>query len=264
MGKPKYARYSQVAIKLAHRAGEMLRLAQNKRRTIDYKGAINLVTEMDRRSERLIGDGLKKAFPDHDFYAEENEQNINRGSEYRWIVDPLDGTTNYAHRLPIYSVSIALEHRGKVVVGIVYQPVLKELFVAELGNGATLNGHPIRVTTERRLERSLLVTGFPYDVQTSDADNLNHFRNFIKRVRAVRRLGSAALDLCYVACGRFDGFWEIKLSPWDLAAGALICSEAGGRVTDIDGRKFSIYAGRIATTNGKIHAEVLRVLRDGG
>lgn len=241
----------------------MLRRGRSARRRIDYKGKINLVTEMDRRAERLIGRELRKAFPTHDLLAEENEGNVDHGAEYRWIVDPLDGTTNYAHGLPIYSVSIGLEYRGEMVVGVVYQPELGELFEAAKGWGSRLNGRRIGVSTETKLERSLLVTGFPYDMHETRADNLDHFRDFMKSARAVRRLGSAALDFCYVACGRFDGFWEIKLSPWDMAAGALICTEAGARVTNFAGGKFSVFGKEVVATNGKIHRAVLRTLRQG-
>jgi myo-inositol-1(or 4)-monophosphatase len=215
---------------------------------------------MDRRSERFIGRELAASFPHHDFLAEEAERNLLTGSEFRWIVDPLDGTTNYAHRLPIYSVSIALEHRGRVVVGVVYQPALAELFVAQAGWGARLNGRTIAVSGETRLDRSLLVTGFPYDLHTTRHDNLDHFRRFMKRARAVRRLGSAALDLCYLACGRFDGFWELKLSPWDMAAGALIAQEAGARVTTTSGDRFSIYGGSVLAAPARLHKTMLQLL----
>jgi myo-inositol-1(or 4)-monophosphatase len=249
-----------VAVNLARRTGELLRRGQSHRHRIQYKGAINLVTEMDLKAEKLITAGLKEAFPKHDLLAEEDKRSQSAGAVSRWIVDPLDGTTNYAHGLPIYAVSIALEQRGEIVVGVVYQPVLDELFVAVKGGGATLNGKRITVSRAQRLDRSLLVTGFPYDLHDTEQDNLDHFHAFMKSARAVRRLGSAALDLCYVACGRFDGFWEIKLSPWDLAAGALICREAGARVTGIDGRAFSIYDGHVIASNSRIHAQMVRVL----
>lgn len=253
--------YRDAAIDLAERAGKLLRAGGSRRRRIDYKGTINLVTEMDRRSERLIGRELQRLFPTHDLLAEEDEGNVLRGSDYRWIVDPLDGTTNYAHGLPLYSVSIGLEYQGAMVVGVVYQPELEEMFSAQLGGGARLNGRRIEVSSVSRLERSLLVTGFPYDMHTTRADNLNHFRRFMKRAQAVRRLGSAALDFCYVACGRFDGFWEMKLAPWDMAAGSLICQEAGARVTNFENRKFSVFGREVVASNGKIHAAMLRTLR---
>jgi len=248
----------------AETAGEMLRTAQDDRRTIDFKGKINLVTEMDRRVERYLGSQVQQTHPAHDLLAEEEERNVDTGADFRWIIDPLDGTTNYAHGLPIYSVSIACEHRGHIVAGVVYQPVLGEMFSATLGGGARLNGETITVTSEDQLERALLVTGFPYDMHDSDRDNLDHFRAFMKTARAVRRLGSAALDLCYVACGRFDGFWEMKLFPWDLAAGSLIASEAGGRLTSLDGGEFSVFDGSVIASNGHIHGAMLDVLQNAG
>ena len=255
-----YAVYRRRAEELARQAGAILLAGQNRRRTIDYKGTINLVTEMDRKVERLIGRELRRSFPDHDLLAEEEEKNSDTGSQWRWIVDPLDGTTNYAHALPIYSVSIGLEHLGKMVVGAVYQPALDEMFSAELGKGARLNGRRIAPSKETKLERSLLVTGFPYDMHTTRKDNLDNFRRFMKSAQAVRRLGSAALDLCYVACGRFDGFWEMKLSPWDVAAGSLICSEAGARITNLAGDKFSVYEGSVVVSGSRIHRLMLATL----
>jgi myo-inositol-1(or 4)-monophosphatase len=255
-----YARYRRRAEELARQAGAILHAGQNRRRTIDYKGTINLVTEMDRKVERLIGRELHRSFPDHDLLAEEEEKNVDTGSEWRWIVDPLDGTTNYAHALPIYSVSIGLEHCGKMVVGVVYQPALDEMFSAEVGKDARLNGRRIEPSRETKLERSLLVTGFPYDMHTTRKDNLDNFRKFMKSSQAVRRLGSAALDLCYVACGRFDGFWEMKLSPWDVAAGSLICAEAGVRITNLMGDEFSVYEGSVIASGRRIHRQMLTLL----
>jgi len=246
---------------LAAEAGHMLRRAQAGRRTIDFKGKINLVTEMDRKVEQYIARELKRRFPDHDLLAEENEKNVESGAAFRWIVDPLDGTTNYAHGLPIYSVSIALMHQGSVEVGVVYQPVQDEMFTATRGGGARLNGQPISVSQETQLDCALLVTGFPYDLHETDRDNLDHFRNFMKRARAVRRLGSAALDLCYVACGRFDGFWELKLAPWDMAAGGLIAAEAGGRLSALDGGPYDPFCGTVIASNGRIHEAMERVIR---
>ena len=257
-----YTRGRLRAQEVAVSAGAMLRKAHHRRRTVDFKGAIDLVTEMDRRVERFIGRELSRTFPSFDLLAEEALRNVDTGSEFRWVVDPLDGTTNYAHGLPIYSVSIALEHRGRVVAGVVYQPVLDELFAAQKGQGARLNGRRIAVSAGKRLEHSLLVTGFPYDMHTTREDNLNYFRRFVKRARAVRRLGSAAIDLCYVACGRFDGYWELKLSPWDVAAGALIAAEAGARITTMAGRPFSIYDRSVLAAPPALHSIMLGVLRD--
>jgi myo-inositol-1(or 4)-monophosphatase len=254
------SRYLETAIQLARQAGDQLRSAQKSRRTIDYKGKIDLVTEMDRKVEAFLGQELKDRFPDHDLLAEEDLANRRSGSPFLWIVDPLDGTTNYAHGLPIYSVSIALACDGKVEVGAVYQPVLDEMFTATAGGGARLNGERISVSREAELAHSLLVTGFPYDMHETERDNLEYFRRFVKRARAVRRLGSAALDLCYVACGRFDGYWELKLSPWDVAAGALIAREAGATVTAMDGGPFDPFEGTIIASNGLVHKTMETVL----
>jgi myo-inositol-1(or 4)-monophosphatase len=253
-------RFKRVAVDLARQSGAILRRGQARIRHIEYKGKIDLVTEMDKKVERQIARGLSRAFPTHDLLAEEQLQNVDSGADFRWIVDPLDGTTNYAHNLPLFSVSIGLQYKGAIVLGVVYQPVLDEMFVAVRGGGARLNGKPIAVTSERKLERSLLVTGFPYDMHTTRHDNLGHFRAFAKKAQAVRRLGSAALDLCYVACGRFEGYWELKLAPWDLAAGSLIASEAGARVTNTSGGRFSIYDGGLVASNGKIHRQMLTLL----
>ena len=246
---------------VAHAAGRKLRQAQARRPPVDFKGKIDLVTEMDRKVERFIAAELSRSFPGFDFLAEEAQRNVDRGSEFRWVVDPLDGTTNYAHGLPIFSVSIALEHRGKVVAGVVYQPVLDEMFSAQKGRGARLNGRRISVSSRTRLEHSLLVTGFPYDMHTTRDDNLKYFKRLSKRARAVRRLGSAALDLCYVACGRFDGYWELKLAPWDVAAGALIATEAGARITTMQGRPFSIFGRSLAASGPRLHNALLSSLR---
>lgn len=245
---------------LAAQSGHMLRDGMSRQRTVDYKGKINLVTEMDREVEQYIASELRRRFPDHDLLAEENEGNVDSGAPFRWVVDPLDGTTNYAHGLPIYAVSIALMHKGTVEVGVVYQPVLDEMFTAARGAGARLNGAGIHVSQESQLDHALLVTGFPYDLHDTDRDNLDHFGRFMKSARAVRRLGSAALDLCYVACGRFDGFWELKLAPWDMAAGGLIAAEAGARVTSIAGTAYDPFGGTVLASNGRIHEQMRKVL----
>lgn len=246
---------------VARAAGRKLRLAQAKKPHVDFKGAIDLVTEMDRKVERFIAAELSRSFPGFDFLAEEAQRNVDTGSEFRWVVDPLDGTTNYAHGLPIFSVSIALEHRGQVVAGVVYQPVLDELFSAQKGRGAKLNGQRISVSSRSRLDQSLLVTGFPYDMHTTREDNLKYFGRLSKRARAVRRLGSAALDLCYVACGRFDGYWELKLAPWDVAAGSLVATEAGAKITTMEGRPFSIFGRSLVAAGPRLHKSLLSSLR---
>lgn len=251
--------YKRVAIKAAKMAGQLLRQNLGKANRIEFKGEVDLVTEMDRQAEVLIMDTLKGAFPHHGILTEERDE-MRSTSNYRWIIDPLDGTTNYTHGFPIFSVSIALERDGDVVLGVVYNPMLDELFTAEKGRGAFLNEKRIWVSKVSQLNMSLLATGFPYDVRTSPDNNLNHFANFAVRAQAIRRVGSAALDLCWVACGRFDGFWELKLKPWDVSAGGLVVKEAGGVVTDFKGNPFSIYSEETLATNGLIHKEMLDVL----
>lgn len=251
--------YKRIAIKAAKRAGQLLRQNLGKANRIEFKGEVDLVTEMDRQAEGLIMDTLKGAFPDHGILTEERDE-MRSTSNYRWIIDPLDGTTNYTHGFPIFSVSIALEKDGDVVLGVVYDPMLDELFTAEKGKGTFLNEKRIWVSRVSQLNMSLLATGFPYDVRTSPDNNLNHFANFAVRAQAIRRVGSAALDLCWVACGRFDGFWELKLKPWDVSAGGLVVKEAGGVVTDFKGNHFSIYSEQTLATNGLIHKEMMDVL----
>jgi myo-inositol-1(or 4)-monophosphatase len=231
-------------------------------RKISYKGVVDLVTNFDRQAQDLIFDRLAAAFPGHGFLAEEG---LSRGEkeEFRWVFDPLDGTTNFAHRFPVFTVSIALERHGKVILGVVYDPMREEIFQAVEGEGAELNGRKIRVSAVNDLNRSLLATGFPYDLRESPVNNIAHFNSFLLRAQAVRRCGSAAMDLCYVACGRFDGFWELKLKPWDHAAGALIVREAGGLVTDFRGGEFDISSPESLASNGLIHRAMIGVLNPG-
>jgi myo-inositol-1(or 4)-monophosphatase len=252
----------RVAVDAARAAGRLLRDELSGARRIAFKGSpTNLVTEMDQRAEALILERLRGAFPDDAILAEEHGADRGR-SDRRWIVDPLDGTTNYAHGLPIFAVSIALETARRLVLGVVYDPTRDEMFVAERGGGATLNDIPIRVSTTSSLDASLLVTGFPYNIRETEDTNLTEYAAFSLRARAVRRLGSAVLDLAYVACGRFDGFWELRLGAWDVAAGAVLLEEAGGRVTGIDGKPLDVDAATLLATNGLIHDEMLRALRE--
>lgn len=252
--------YLSVAVDLARKAGKVQLSSLGRIKTIERKGAINLVTEVDRMCEKQITDGLRESFPNHDVLGEEGIAERSE-SEYRWIVDPLDGTTNYAHQFPFFDVSIALEFKGEIICGVVYDPVREEIFAAEKGKGATLNGQPIGVSNAPNLKESLLATGFAYSVQEDGkSDNLDHFADFIKTALAVRRPGAAALDLAYVACGRLDGFWELFLKPWDMAAGILLIREAGGQVTSFDGSAFNLYGDEILASNGKIHEEMGNVL----
>lgn len=243
-------------------AGNVLRQHIGAARKISFKGAVNLVTDFDKRSQDMIFSFLSSRFPDHDFLAEEGLRE-QKGSDYRWIIDPIDGTTNYAHNVPIFCVSIALEWKEKIVCGVIHDPMRDETFSAIAGKGAEINGRKIRISSTDDLDKSLLATGFPYDLRESEVNNIDHFVHFATRVQAIRRCGSAALDLCYVACGRFDGFWELKLNPWDIAAGVLIVEEAGGVVTDFRGNVVSIYGKDILASNGLIHQQMIQVLKMG-
>jgi len=252
-----------VASEAARKAGGILKENIHGAREITYKGDINLVTEMDTRSERAVVETLRASFPEHGIIAEE-ETTIRNGSGYTWIIDPLDGTTNYAHGYPCFSVSIALEHEGDVITGVVYDPMRDELFTAQKGQGAYLNGKRIKVSIVDTLIKSLLATGFPYDRKVSEKNNLDYFHDLLMASQEVRRDGSAALDLCSVAAGRFDGFWELKLKPWDVAAGSLIVREAGGRVTDLWDNTFDIFADEVLASNGMIHGQMVEILRAAG
>ncbi len=251
--------YLQAAQDAARLAGDMLLTSRGSVREISFKGAVDLGTDFDRRSQALIVNRLSERFPDHDLVAEEGlcEE---KGSEFRWIIDPIDGTTNFAHGFPVYSISIALERCGEIGMGVVFDPTRGEMFTALRGGGAELNGRRISVSSTPDLDHSLLSTGFPYDVRESRENNLDHFADFAVRAQAIRRCGSAALDLCYVACGRFDGFWELKLAPWDVAAGMLMVTEAGGRVTDFSGGRPDTTGKETVASNGCIHESMIQVL----
>jgi myo-inositol-1(or 4)-monophosphatase len=244
---------------VAVEAGRLLRDKLNDRHTVQYKGEINLVTEADCLSETLIVERIRRSFPGHDILSEESPETTN-GSGFRWIIDPLDGTTNYAHQYPVFCVSIALEVAGEIRLGAVYNPMLDELFTAEKGAGAFLNGDRIAVSRTEDLNRGLLATGFPYDIREDRNNNINYFTAFAMNAQAVRRAGSAALDLAYVAAGRFDGFWELKLMPWDIASGWLLVTEAGGVVTDLSGGPFGLRSPHMLAGNGLINNEMLRIL----
>jgi myo-inositol-1(or 4)-monophosphatase len=251
--------FREFAIEIARETGTFLSSKLNSTHEIDYKGEINLVTEGDKISEKMITSRINQLFPDHDILAEEFTF-TNRGSDFRWIIDPLDGTTNYAHGYPFFCVSIALKKLDEIILGVIYNPMLKEMFVAEKGEGAFLNGREIHVSNTIRIAESFLATGFPYDIREDTQNNLNYFNEMIMKARAIRRAGSAALDLAYVAAGRFDGFWELKLNPWDTAAGWLMVEEAGGVVTDMRGKKYYLESPIILASNGRIHKEMMDVL----
>ncbi len=248
-------------IETARQAGNILLEKFGRKIEIYKKGDIDLVTEADLASEKHIIDRVKTHYPQHSILAEESGEAVLIGdSKWKWIIDPLDGTTNYAHGYPCFCVTLAVEHKGEIVIGVSYDPTRDEMFSAEKGNGASLNNKSISVSEANKLSDSLLVTGFPYDV--SKRDNFaGNFTNMLLKSRAVRRDGSAAIDLAYVACGRFDGFWEEGLNPWDMAAGVLLVEEAGGKISYYDGSKFSIYKSPLCASNGSIHEEILSVLR---
>jgi myo-inositol-1(or 4)-monophosphatase len=250
------------AIEAVIRAGDVQLARFGGDMRVDKKGAINLVTEVDLQIEREFRAMIAERFPDHVVLGEEFETSGDRDATpaFCWVFDPVDGTTNYAHGLPIFCSSLGLEIDGEIAVGAIYDPTRRELFTAERGQGAWLNGRPLRVSSADALIDSLLVTGFHYGIQHDPEELVGLFREFIQRSRAVRRLGSAALDLCYVAAGRFDGYWESKIQPWDVAAGALIVSEAGGRVSTVGGDPFRSRAGSVLATNGHIHDLMLEVI----
>ncbi|MBI4055827.1 MAG: inositol monophosphatase [Elusimicrobia bacterium] len=263
----------QILIQALKESGSLLVRRMVRRRSFHYKGRANLITEADMASEKLICKKIQKAFPHHAILSEESGQlsgKLSRQSGYQWVLDPLDGTTNFAHSFPVACVSIALvkvkEKKSQgvsVLLGGVYDPFRKELFLAEKRHGATLNGKTVRVSGVLKLKESLLMTGFPYDRMKRPRFYTRIYARFMQKVHDVRRSGSASLDLCWIACGRVDGFWEFKLHPWDVAAGKLIIEEAGGKVTNFGNKKWQglrDFGPQTLATNGKIHAQMLKVL----
>lgn len=253
------------AVEIVQRAGAIQLERRESGFSVSKKGPLELVTEVDFECERMCREVIAERFPEHNVLAEEMGEARPSGApaaRWRWVFDPLDGTTNYAHGLPIFCASLGLEIDGRTEVGAIYDPTRRELFTAERGQGAYVNGRPLAVSSATELANALLVTGFPYDVQQKIHDLVGLFGAFLARARAVRRLGSAALDLCYVAAGRFDAFWEQYLKPWDVAAGALIVEEAGGRITGMDGSPFNPSNGHLVASNGRVHDEALAVIRD--
>ncbi len=248
--------------RLARQAGEILRAGYSREHQIDYKGEIDLVTEVDRQSEAFLLGEIQRDFPGHRIVSEEIGVIPGQGGE-QWLVDPLDGTVNYAHGVPFFTVSIAFAREGQIRLGAVYEPLRDELFLAERGAGAALNGQPIHASAAGELDKSLLVTGFPYDIRTTRNNNLDLYARFALVSQGVRRLGSASLDLCYVAAGRMDGYWELSLKPWDVAAGGLIAQEAGARTTTIDGKPdYLVPPCSLLAAPVELHARMLKILSE--
>lgn len=258
-----FQQFLEDAIRIARKAGAALRQRLKTDFKVEFKGEVDLVTEMDRVAQDIIQEEILAKYPLHGILAEEDLDD--QGTDgHVWVVDPLDGTTNYAHGFPVFCVSIAVVHHGDTLCGVVHNPVSEETFTAVKGEGASLNGHPITVSRVDKLDQSLLGTGFPYDIRETAENNLDHFARLAVAAQGIRRCGSAALDLCYVACGRFDGFWELGLKPWDVAAGILIIREAGGTVTDFDLNPITLDGSRVLASNGLIHRETSRHLHPTG
>ena len=245
---------------IAREAGALLMEYFDRNIKIEYKGDADLVTAADRKSEALIRDRIRQTWPRHDVLGEE-EGLRDTGSEFRWYVDPLDGTTNFAHGFPVFCVSMALQHKQVTVAGVCYDPTRDEMFAAERGKGATLNGRPIHVSKTAKLAESLVGTGFPSHKRHKNP-NIHFYHQITLRSHGVRRAGSAALDLCYVACGRMDGFWEFNLNPWDTAAGVLMVEEAGGRVSDFSDGPFQLNSRETMASNGLIHEALMHEFRE--
>lgn len=246
------------AITLARHTGDYIRSQSASPFAVEHKGRIDLVTEVDKAAQDRIVTAIEKQFPDHGILAEEGYRK-DGGGGFTWMIDPLDGTTNFVHRLPVYAVSLALYREGKPLLGVCYNPAAGDLFAAEAGKGAARNGSPIKVSSTTGIVNALVATGFPYRSQNLEEISARFFR-VITQAQGVRRLGAAAVDLCYVACGVFDAFWEEGLAPWDMAAGALILTEAGGRITNLDGTPFDLERGTVVASNTILHDEILRCM----
>jgi len=254
---------TQTAIEAARQGGAILQDFAQKGFSIESKGeSINLVTEADLQSEKAIIQSIRKAFPEHQILSEEQGLQDIPQHPIKWIIDPLDGTVNFAHGFPMYNVSIGVEYEGTCIIGAIYDPTRNELFLGQQGRGATLNGKPIHVSAAPKLAEALLVTGFAYDIHTATDNNLKEFGAFTVRAGGMRRTGTAAIDLCYIACGRLDGFWELQLKPWDTAAGKVIVEEAGGKITNYAGEPYSIYGETLLATNSHIHQEMVEILQN--
>lgn len=250
----------EFALKIARAAGAYQKSKYNTSFQVEFKTSINLLTEVDKACEKLIVDAIHQTFPLHDILAEEGGGE-RKDSPFKWIIDPLDGTTNFAHGYPLFCVSIGLEYKGEILLGVVYEPLRDEMFHAVKGEGAFLNNQKIFVSKAASLGAALMGTGFAYNLREAIDNNLDHFQNIVMRAQGVRRDGVAAVDLCYVACGRYDGFWELNLFPWDTAAGLIMVQEAGGTVTRFDGSPYTPYEKDILATNALFHDEMIGVLK---
>lgn len=250
--------WKSFAVDLARKSGVLLKEKFSLTHEIEYKGDINIVTEADKMSESLIIESIRRDFPGHGILSEESPA-VSGTEQFRWIIDPLDGTTNYAHGYPVFCVSIALEKEDKIILGVIYDPMREDMFVAVRGEGVYLNDKKMTVSSVNNISRSLLATGFPYDIRDSKENNLDYFNAMAVKVQAIRRAGAAALDLAYLAAGRFDGFWELKLKPWDTAAGCLMVEEAGGKVTDLFGKKWDISSPHLLASNRLIHQQMMDI-----
>ena len=259
VSKKEIKAFQAFADKTACKAGAILKEGFNRRHQVKYKGRIDPVTEYDVKSEKFIVSAISKTFPDHSILAEEGND-IEEKSPFRWVIDPLDGTVNYAHRFPVYCVSIGLQYKEQSIAGAVYDPERDELFSAGLGLGACLNSKKIHVSKVKTIEKALLATGFSYNVAKARKNNLGLFARMVKTAQAVRRPGSAAIDLCWLADGRIDGFWEFYLHPWDTAAAVLIVTEAGGKISRLNDRAYSIFDKDILASNGLIHTPLRKLL----
>jgi myo-inositol-1(or 4)-monophosphatase len=270
MSEPvKFFEFADAAGEIAREAGALLREYYKRGVATEYKGDVDLVTEADRASEKLITERIQKTFPTHGIFGEEGTRQ-QLGAEYRWYIDPLDGTTNFAHGFPYFCVSMGLEHRpaglaededGTLVAAVIYEPLRDELFQAERGKGARRNGETMHVSRTAKMQESLIATGFP-SVKRHESPNIHFYQQITLRTHGVRRAGAAAVDLAYVACGRLEGFWEFNLNPWDTAAGALLVTEAGGKITRFDGAKFRLDSREVLATNGLITEELQNVFEE--
>lgn len=260
MQQPDFDTILRTAIRAAYKGGKILRRHFGNLHDVRKKGAIDLVSEADTASEAAIIDTIRSRYPDHTVLAEESGASHAENTAFQWIIDPLDGTTNFVHQIPVFAVSIGVSYQEELVAGVVLNPVSGELFSAVYGKGAWCNGIPIRVSSTRSLQDSLLATGFPYQVPQMIDVVVPRFSRCLKAARGIRRLGAAAMDICYLSCGRFDGFWEQNLKPWDTAAGTVIAREAGARITDFSNHPYTLASDQILVTNGRIHDDLLQLL----